>query len=339
MRIHPALAINQVALLTEDLPIFTPRTSAMCEEVASFTGPPPPVCVGLMTSIHASHNDDLSQTETQEYVGTPDSTHATEQASPLPIESQTLSHSLAAHGIQESIHCAAKLSLQALAYPATPEPSASHRQVSQFESSTAASADVGAQAVQTHKEPSEIPVPPMTQAIVDSSAPRGLAASIHAPQGCLPSQSKRERAVHSADAPNWAAAAREDSAATSRSSSSAQREQTPNQRLDDGEDSELDVPTTSKCAIQDENEVSGVDDSDGSMRHADDREDGAGTYETDSGLDASTTRSRRSRRRGKPRRPRTKVPYLPPPRMRNLTQHPVADVLAGAPRALPWYGY
>lgn len=198
---------------------------------------------------------------------------------------------------------------------------------------------MGALAVQTHKEPSDIPVPSTTRAVVSPNAPRGLAASIHAPQGCLPSQSKRETVVHSADAPNWAAAAREDSAAASRSSSSAQPRQTPNQRPDDGEDSELDVPTTSKCATQDENEVSGVDDSDGSMHHADDREGGAGTYETDSGLDASATRSRRSRRRGKPRRPRTKVPYLPPPRMRNLTQHPVADVLAGAPRTLPWYGY
>lgn len=336
MRIHHALAINQTALLTEDLPVFAPCTSAMCEETASFTGPQPLVCVGLTASIHSPHNDDLSRKETRENAGTPDSTHATKQASLLPIKSQTRSD-----GIQEFIHCAAKSSSQTLAYPTTLESNSS--QTSQFESPTAALSDADALAVQRLKEPSGNPVPPTTHAIIGSNSPRGLAASIHAPQGCLPSQSKREKAAHSADAPNWAALAREESAATSRNSSSAQ---TPNQRLDDGDDSKLDVPTTSRRAIQqDENEVSGVDDSDGSIHHADNREGEAGTYETDSGLDAvddsngqeSATRSRRSRRRGKLRRPRTKAPYIPPPRMRNLTQHPAAEALIGA-RTMPWYG-
>ena len=338
MRIHHALAINQAALLTEDLPVLIPCNSAMCDEVVSFTSPQQPVCVGLTSSIHAPHDNDLSWTETRENAGAPNSTHGTTQASLLPIKSQTRSrsHFLTADGIQESIHCSTTPSSQALACPASLESS-----TSQFESPTAASTDADTLAVQTHEEPSGNPVPPTTQAIVSFNAPRGLAASIHAPQGYLPSQSRREKAAHSADVPDWAALAREDSAATPRSSSSAQRGQTPNQRLDDSDNSELDVPTT---AIQDENEVSGAD-SDGSMHHADDREDAAGTYETDSGLDAvddsneqeSATRSRRSRRRGKPRRPRPKVPYIPPPRMRNLTQHPAAEALIGA-RALPWHG-
>lgn len=248
--------------------------------------------------------------------------HAKKQENPLQIDSHIRSHSLelvsAAGGIRESTHSPIKPDSQELAHPTAAESSKSR--TSELESPTLA----------------EIPVPPTTQVIVGSTSPRGLAASIHAPQGC--------QAIHSADAPNWAAAARADStAAVSRGSGSAERGITPNQ--DDSD--QLDVPTAIRCAaVRDENEGSGVDDSDGgsTMHPTGDRWDGApaGFYETDSGLDAAddsneqestTTRSRRSRRRGKPRRPRTKVPYLPPPRMRNLTQHPVVDMILEA-RAL-----
>jgi hypothetical protein len=173
---------------------------------------------------------------------------------------------------------------------------------------------VAEEAIQTRKEPAVFPVPPTT---VGPNSPRGLAASIHAPQVC--------QAIHSADAPNWAAAARADSTASSRGSP-AQRGKTLDQGLGDGNNS--DVPTATRCAVQLEDEDEGFD------------RDGVsgGSSEIDSGLDAaddsneqeSVTRTRRSRRRGKPRRPRTKVPYLPPPRMRNLTQHPIVDMIVEA---------
>ena len=303
----------------------------MGEEVASFAGPPQlPVFLGLKASIHAPCNDDLSQTHTQERDGTLDSIHTIKQENPLAIGSQTRSHSpelvSAADGIQGSTHSATKPGSQELAHPAAAEPSTSP--TSEIEPATLALAEG---AIQTHKEPASIQATPTTPAKIGPNSPRGLAASIHAPQG--------RKAVHSADAPNWAAAAREeDSTAASRGSSSTQRRKTPNQGSDDSEES--DVPTTTRrCAAQDENEESGLDDSDGSIHPTDDL-DGllTGSYETGSGLDAaddsneqeSATRSRRSRRRGKPRRPRTKVPYLPPPRMRNLSQHPIVDVISEA---------
>lgn len=324
MRAHHALAIDQAALPREHLPVFASQASAMSEEVTSIAGLAQPVFVGLKASIHAPHNNDLPRAETQECAGTLGSMHATSQDSPILIESQTRSHSpklvSAADGIQEP-------GSQELTYPTAAESSTPQPFVP-------AEADAT-----TNKGPANIPVPPTTEAIVSSNVPRGLAASMHA-RGCLPSQAKREIAVHSADAPNWAAAAREDSTVASQSSSSTQRGKMPNQRPDDSDES--DVPTASRCSIQDENEEgSGIHDSDGSMHRVDNRDGAACDHETDSWPDAaddsneqeSAIPSRRSRRRGKPRRPRTKVPYVPPPRMRNLTQHPAVQVLVGA-RAL-----
>ncbi|KAH9049542.1 hypothetical protein EDB84DRAFT_1046995 [Lactarius hengduanensis] len=326
-------SIDQVVPLRADLPVFTTRTSA---EVASSSRSPQPVLVGLKGSIHAPRNDDLSRTRTQECIGTLDSTNAIKQECPLPIEFQTRSHFpeavSAADGIQESIHSAPKPGSQGLAEPAAAESSTSL--ASGLQSCPLAPAPADTRATLAPEEPAEIPVPQLTQAIIGSNAPRGLAASMHVLKGCLPSHAKREIAGHSADAPNWAAAAREDSTAASRGISLAQRGKTPDQGLDEGDESDV-----TRCAIQGENQMSGVDDSDGSMHSAaDDRDGAAGSSETDSGLDAaddpneqeSATRSRRSRRRGKPRRPRTKVPYLPPPRMRNLTQHPIANMIVEA---------
>ncbi|KAH9176849.1 hypothetical protein EDB89DRAFT_1592295 [Lactarius sanguifluus] len=241
--------------------------------------------------------------------GTLDSMNATQQECPPSIEFQTRSYFpevvSAVDEIQESIHSAPKPSSQGLADPAAAESSTTP--ASGLESCPLAPAQADTRATQAPAEPAEIPAPQSTQAIIGSNAPRGLAASMHALKGCLPSHAKREIAGHSADAPNWAAAAREDSTAASRGSSLAQRGKTSDQGLDDGDES--DVPTATRCTIRGENEMSGVDDSDGSMHPAaDDRDGVAVSSETDSGLDAadglneqeSATRSRRSRRRGKP---------------------------------------
>ncbi|KAI9445361.1 hypothetical protein H4582DRAFT_2183346 [Lactarius indigo] len=331
------ISLDQVALLRADLPDFTPRTSAMSEEVAS-SGPPQRILVGLKGSIYAPRNDDLSRTQTQEDFGALDLMHSRIQASPLPIESKARSNSpgpvSAVSRIQESTHSPPTPRSQELADSAAAESSTSL--ASGLEFCALAPAEADTRTTQTPKELAKIPVPSSAQVIAGSNSPRSLAASMHAPKGCLPSQAKREIAGHSADAPNWAAAAREDSAAASRGSSLAQRGKTPDQGLDDGD--ELDVPTATRCAVQDENERFGVDDSGGSIHPSDDLDGAAGPSETDSGLDAAedpneqefATRSRRSRRRGKPQRPRTKVPYLPPPRMRNLTQHPIANMLVEA---------
>jgi hypothetical protein len=168
----------------------------------------------------------------------------------------------------------------------------------------------------------------------------GLAASIHAPERCLPSQAVKHSSNHSADTPNWAAAARAKASAKPGSSSPTCRGQAPAELALDEDESEL--STTTRCAVQDEEEEGSVDNSDGSLGSTDDQEGVVGPGEAEDGPDAdadpneedSTTRSRRTRRRGRPRRPRQKVPYLPPPRMRNLTQHPIVDVFAAQAQAL-----
>jgi len=145
----------------------------MSEEVTS--GLTQPVFVGLKASIHAPRNDDLSRAETQECAGTLGPMHAASQESAIPIESQTRSLSpelvSAADGIQESTS-APKPASQELTYPAAAESSTP-------QAFAPAEADVKA-----NKGPANIPVPPTTEAVVCSSVPRGLAASIHAPGGC-----------------------------------------------------------------------------------------------------------------------------------------------------------
>jgi hypothetical protein len=167
----------------------------------------------------------------------------------------------------------------------------------------------------------------------------GLAASIHAPERCLPSQDVKHSFKHSADTPNWAAAARAKASAKSGSSSPTCRGKTPAEPSLDEDESE--PSTTTGCAYEDEEEGS-VDNCDGSLGSTEDQEGIMGPGEAEDGPDAdtdpneedSTTRPRRARHRGRPRRPRQKVPYLPPPRMRNLTQHPIVDVFAAQAQAL-----
>lgn len=169
---------------------------------------------------------------------------------------------------------------------------------------------------------------------------RGLADSIHAPGAHIPDQATRHSPKHSADAPNWAAAARAQVSSTASggtSSVSAQRDTSSNPSPDT-DASEL--PTTMRCAAKGQEE-SPVDKSDGSSDHTDDPESTTGSGEADSGLDEvdgpnepdAGTRIRRTRRRGKPRRPRQKAPYIPPPRMRLTTQHPFVDALAAQAHA------
>ncbi|KAH9056927.1 hypothetical protein EDB87DRAFT_1138583 [Lactarius vividus] len=236
------ISIKQVAPLRADLPVFTTRTSATSEEVASSSGSPQQVLVGLKDSIHAPRNDDLSQMRTQECIGTLDSMHAMKQECPPHTEPQARSHFLeaiaTAEGIQESIHSSPKPGSQGLTDPAAAESSTSP--ASGLESRPLAPAQADTKATQGPKEPAGILVPQSTRTTIGSNAPRGLAASMHAR---LPSHPQREIAAHSADAPNWAAAVREDSIAASRGSSLAEREKTPDQGLDDGDESDFTTAT------------------------------------------------------------------------------------------------
>lgn len=180
---------------------------------------------------------------------------------------------------------------------------------------------------------------------MDNRMQIGLAGSMHAPGArcSIPHQAGQGSSKHSADVPNWAAIARAkvpSNPKASRGSAPAQSDNSPNPALDkDGSE----VQTT-RCAAKDQEEEGSIDDSDGPSDHADDLEDKTGSGETDNGLDEldvelneqdSTTRCRRNRRRGKPRRRRQSVPYVPPPRMQNLTQHPIVNLLAAQAPARP----
>jgi hypothetical protein len=178
----------------------------------------------------------------------------------------------------------------------------------------------------------------------DNRVQIGLAGSIHAPGARIPHHAAQGSSKHSADAPNWAAAARADSevpSKASRDTTPAQSGNSSNPALDK-DVSEL--PTTIRCAAKDQDEEGSVDNSDGYSDHADVPEGTTGSSETDNRLDEmddetseqdSTTRCRRTRHRGKPRRRRQRVPYVPPPRMQNLTQHPIVDILAAQAQAPP----
>ena len=185
-------------------------------------------------------------------------------------------------------------------------------------------------------------LPTTRSSLTDSRTQSGLAGSIHAPCARTPHQAAQGTSKHSVDAPNWAAIARaEVFSKVSEGSAAVQSDNSSNPALDtDGSE----PPTTTRCAAKDQGEEASIDNSDGSSDHADDLEVTTGSGETDSGLDEvddepneqdSTTRCRQTRRRGKPRRRRQRVPYVPPPRMQNLKQHPIVDLLAAQPQAPP----
>jgi hypothetical protein len=178
----------------------------------------------------------------------------------------------------------------------------------------------------------------------DNRVQIGLAGSIHAPGARIPHHAAQGSSKHSADAPNWAAAARADSEVPLKASGDSTPAQSGNSSNPALDKDVSELPTTIRCAAKDPDEEGSVDNSDGSSDHADDPEGTTGSSETDNGLDEmddepseqdSTTRCRRTRHRGKPRRRRQRIPYVPPPRMQNLTQHPIVDILAAQAQAPP----
>ena len=185
------------------------------------------------------------------------------------------------------------------------------------------------------------PAPPTTRSSpADNGPQRGLAGSIHAPGARTPDQATQHSPKHPADAPNWAAAARAQVSTASEGGGPAQCN-TPFSPSPDGADV-AGLPTTMRCAAAaKDQEESFVDNSDGSSDHADDPEGTTGSDETDTGLNEvdgpneqdTDMRIRRTRRRGKPRRPRQKAPYILPPRMQVLTQHLIVDALAAQAHA------
>ena len=181
------------------------------------------------------------------------------------------------------------------------------------------------------------PTPPTTRSSpADNGPQRGLAGSIHAPGARTPDQATQHSLKHSADAPNWAADAGAQVSTASKGSVPAPC----NTSSDPSPDTDVSgLPTTMRCAAATkyQEEESSVDNSDGSSDHMDDPEGTTGFDETDTGPnevdgpnehDTNHMRIRRTRRRGKPRRPRQKAPYIPPPRMQVLTQHLIVDALA-----------
>ena len=313
----------------------------MDKDVALLPGLQGTVSVGLKGSLHAPQNEEL---HTQGCGGVSESMHAIRRACAPATTSEnnsgSLEPSVETGGCRASIVAVEERDAQ----PASPN---SQGVTSGIHASVHAPQHFSPGAQQALDENTEKLRMQPTQVTTRSSPTDdnmrgGLTASIHAPKGCLPSQAAQRSPKHSADAPNWAAAARaqDSSAASGHNSSLAQRGNSPDAVvLASSSSSELPL-TTSRCAAQDREEEgsTSVDNSDGSSDHADDHEGTTttGSGETDNGLDEaddlneqqdSTARTRRTRRRGKPRR-REKAPYVPPPRMHNLTQNPIVDIIA-----------
>jgi hypothetical protein len=311
--IELALAHNQATVLRAEAPIFNPRDSGV-DELVLLTGPQQPDSVGLKASIHAPQNGDISQTQGR--VGVSGSMHAIRRACAPATSSENTSDSLGAS--ETASDSSLRASVHAPQHLSTGAHQGLEANVEKLETQLTRSA---------------------SSSSTDDGPQSGLTASIHAPRRCPPLEAAQRSSQHSADAPNWATAARaEDSSTTSGVSVTAQRDNSPDPALGDYDGSEL--PTATRCAIKDQEEGS-VDSSDGSLDYADDQEGTTtGSGETDGGLDLdeaddpneqdSSPQSQRTRRRGKSRRHRQKLPYLPPPRMRlgHLMQHSVVDVFA-----------
>ncbi|KAI0307664.1 hypothetical protein B0F90DRAFT_44735 [Multifurca ochricompacta] len=170
----------------------------------------------------------------------------------------------------------------------------------------------------------------------NSSAP-SLVASIRAPKEHLQNQITQDSSEHSLAAP--IRAIDQTLRAGSGGNCSIRQGKTPD-LASGGDTNELELSTVTRCAVQGEEEGP-VDNSGVLLDPADDHESVAGSRETVCGVDVaadlndpgSTTRPRRSRRRIKPRRPRQKVPYFPPPRMQNLAQNSANNLLTAQARA------
>ena len=327
---------HQVTLLRADAPIFEPRSSGKNEEDRRLNS-------GLMTSIqvHAPRNEEILQAEG--CVGLSESMLAIGQECQPVTTSQTsrdsLESSIENGGVQASMDCVEEPKSTGNAAPAgsiSPEVSsgiyASIHAPRQRSTGVDQALDDDTEKLATQPACTTTPSSP-----TDNRTQSGLAGSIHAPNQAAERSSK-----HSADAPNWAAAARAQVSSTaSRDSIPAPSRHGNSSNPAVGEDSSEPPATAIRCAATKDQHQGSVDNSDESSDRVDDLESTTGSGGTDSGLNEvddqdeqdSTTRSRRTRHRGKSRRPRKKVPYIPPPRMQNLTQHPIVDVRAQAPNA------
>ena len=313
-------------MLRADAPIFKPRSLGM-NEVTSLSEPRPPVSVGLKASTHAPRNDEIS--ETQGCVGVSESTDATRRACAPPTTPDSLEHPVDT-GIPQA-------SIDALEEPESSESAQPTR-------STSPGVSEGVYAsIHAPPNPSTGALPALGDNMEKSHAmdcssqtnngtQSGLYASIHAPTRCPPNESAQRPSKHHTDVPNWAAICKAQNSSSSTASGGsfqAQRSNSPDPALDEG------ALTTTRCAANDQ-EGGSVDNSDGSLVYADDQEGTTGSGETDSTLAEMddpneqdfAKPTRRARRRGRPRRPRQKVPYVPPPRMRNPTERPGLGVLA-----------
>ena len=328
----PISVHNQTMLLRADAPIFIPRGSGKVEDLGFKTG---------LTACIAPKNEMLP---TEGYVGASELMHmrtiGQERApvtmpKPAPdslepsIENSEAQASIDAVGVSNSCRY-----LQTERSISPGFSSGIHASIhAPHRRSTGADETLG-------DNTAELASPPATTTTrsspTDNGSQRGLTGSIHAPGASIPDQDIQHfqhSLEHSADAPNWAAAARAQVSSTASEGSVPAERDTSSNPPPDTDVSEL--PTTVRCAAKDQEEESSVDNSDGSSDHADAREGTAGSGETDNGLDEADgpneqdtdAQTRRTRRRGKPRRPRQKAPYIPPPRMQVLTQHLAVDAL------------
>ena len=330
----PTLAHSQVTLLRADAPVFKPRNLGLKEVVSHAE----PVSVGLRASIHAPRNEEVSQT--QGYAGMSDPIDATRRACSPPT-TNTPEHLVETGSLHASAASIDAVEEPTLSGNAQPTRSTSPKVTSGIQASIHAPTRAPQVLDENMEESGDGPTHAMTRSSrTDNGAQSGLHASIHAPARCHPSQSAQRSSKHTTDVPNWAAISRaQNSSTASEVGLQAQRGNSP----DPARASEL--PTTTRCAARDQ-EGGAVDNSDGSLVSVDDLEGTTGSGETDSTLSEAddsnqdpTKPSRRPRRRGKPRRPRQKVPYVPPPRMRNPIQHPAVDGVAQRPASLSSHYY
>jgi hypothetical protein len=287
-------------------------------EVTSLADLRPPVSVGLKASIHAPRNDEIS--ETQGCVGVSESTDATRRACAPPTTPDSPEHPVDTGSFQASIDAVEETESSGSAQPTrSTSPGVSGGVYASIHASTGALPTLGDNMEKPHAMDRSSQTNNGTQS--------GLYASIHAPTRYPPNESAQRPSNHHTDVPNWAAICKAQNSSSSTASGGsfqAQRGNSPDPALDEG------ALTTTRCAANDQ-EGGSVDNSDGSLVYVDDQEGTTGSGETDSTLAEMddpneqdfTKPSRRTRRRGRPRRPRQKVPYVSPPRMRNLTEHPV----------------
>jgi len=321
----PISVHNQTMLLRADAPIFIPRGSGKVEDL------------GLKTGLTASIAPKNEMLQTEGYVVASELMHmrtiGQERApvttpKPAPdslepsIENSEAQASIDAVGVSNSCRY--------LQTERSISPGFSSGLHASIHAPHRRSTGVGQTLGDNTEELATPPAPTTTRSSpTNNGSQRGLAGSIHAPGAHTPDQAIQHSPKHSADAPNWAAAARAQVSSTASEGGVPAERDTSSNPLPDTDVSEL--PTTARCAAKDQEEESSVDNSDGSSDHADVREGTAGSGETDNGLDEADgpneAQIRRTRRRGKPRRPRQKAPYIPPPRMQVLTQHLAVDAL------------